>query len=162
MVSEKQREDRFAGSEDRYPAIRRFAYLLSGDRFSADDLTQEALIRAAKAGIDLTEGRSIAYLRTVVVNLWRRSRGRAANERRAWVRNRRLDSVDPATVYDEFDRIWRAVKGLSRDARACIVLRYYEDLPLDEISQVLEIPLGTVKSHISRSLERIEAALGER
>jgi RNA polymerase sigma-70 factor, ECF subfamily len=87
---------------------------------------------------------------------------RAAKERRAWGRSRAPDPEDPTSLFDEAERIWSVVKTLSRDARCCMVLRYYEDLPLDEIADVLQMPLGTVKSHISRSLERIEAALEER
>jgi RNA polymerase sigma factor (sigma-70 family) len=161
MVSESYRADRFAGSEDRFHSIRRFAYVLSGDRFLAEDLAQEALIRAAKAKIDMTDTRSTAYLRTVVLNLWRRGRTKALKERRAWLKSRLPASVDPTGALDEAERIWRALATLSKDARSCIVLRYYEDLPLADISELLDMPLGTVKSHISRSQQRIHRALEE-
>lgn len=119
-MSERSRTDRFAGSEDRYPSIRRFAYVLSGDRFLAEDLTQEALMRAAKAEVDLTDARSMAYLRRVVLNLWRRSRGNATKERRAWLKSHTPDYEDPSPVLDEAERIWRAL----RDAiEGCSMLR---------------------------------------
>ena len=151
--------DRFAGYEERLESIRRFAYLLSGDRFLAEDLAQEALVRAARADVDMTDVRSSAYLRIVVLNLWRRSRATAGKEYRAWLKRRLPASEDPTAAVDEAERIWRALATLPKDSRSCVVLRYYEDLPLAEISELLALPLGTVKSHISRGLERIQRAL---
>jgi RNA polymerase sigma factor (sigma-70 family) len=159
MVSERSRAGRFAGSEDRYPSVRRFAYVLTGDRFEAEDLAQEALVRSANANVDMNDAQSMAYLRTVVLNLWLRGRRNAAKERRAWLRSLRPATDDPMSKMDETERIWRALATLSKDARCCIVLRYYEDLPLAEIAEVLRMPLGTVKSHISRGLDRINLAL---
>jgi RNA polymerase sigma factor (sigma-70 family) len=159
MVPESRPIESSSGSEQLYAALRQFAYVLSGDRFTAEDLTQVGLLRAAQARVNLSDPRSIAYVRTVIVNLWRMSRRKAEGERRAWLLRRPLTADDPMAALDETDRIWRVLRTLPRDVQCCIVLRYYEDLPIADIGQVLQMPVGTVKSHLSRGLGRISEKL---
>jgi RNA polymerase sigma factor (sigma-70 family) len=65
-------------------------------------------------------------------------------------------------VHDpEIDELWSRLSRLRPDERACVVLRYYDDLPLAEIAELLELPLGTVKSHIHRSLATLRTLLTE-
>ena len=58
------------------------------------------------------------------------------------------------------DRLQRLVLSLPEKARMVMILRYQEDLDLEEIARELEMPLGTVKSHLQRSLAMLREKLG--
>jgi RNA polymerase sigma factor (sigma-70 family) len=161
MVTGTRERDRFAGSEERFLAIRRVAYVLTGDPHTADGLAQEALLRAAEAGIDLTDPRSHTYLRTVVTNARRRTGRRATKERQAWLQRRPQHAAGPDPTPPRSIGSGEIVNSLPWGARACVVLRYHEDLSINEIADLLEMPPGTVKSHLSRGVGRIRRALGE-
>src|SRR6185295_7240274 len=58
------------------------------------------------------------------------------------------------------DAIWQAVQGLGEKHRLPIILRYYHDLPVDEIAAVLGVNAGTIHSRLSIARDRLRAALG--
>ncbi len=134
----------------------------------AEDVTQEALVRAYRAlgGYAPDRIRSLqlrAWLWTILVNLVRN---------RARTRSRRphdtaLGGVEPAAGADPAGdavavvAVTNALGALRPVEREVLVLRYVADLPLDEVSDTLGIPLGTVKSHVHRSLARLRTILGE-
>lgn len=138
----------------RQPSLLRTAYLLSGDRHTAEDLVQTALAKLYLSW-DKVQRRELldGYVRRIIVNehnsLWRR----------AW-KKRELptDTVpDHQTVSHEHDHgrraaLWDFVQTLPRKQRAVIVLRYYEDLSEAETADILGISVGTVKSQASRAL----------
>lgn len=64
-------------------------------------------------------------------------------------------------VSDSYNELWDVVQSLSEEYRMVIVLFYYNDLSLKEISKMLEIPVGTVKSRLNRGREQIKQALTE-
>jgi RNA polymerase sigma factor (sigma-70 family) len=57
------------------------------------------------------------------------------------------------------DAVWRLLAGLPRKQRAVLVLRYYEDLPDDEIGQLLDVTPSTVRSNASRALAALRDQL---
>ncbi len=71
----------------------------------------------------------------------------------------------PTTTIDEFrvildrDQVQRAFDRLAIEHRAVLVLRYYLDLPIEQIAAILEIPTGTVKSRIHNGLRGMRAAI---
>jgi len=139
----------------RLGAMLRFAAVLTGDRALAEDVVQEALIRAhgrweAIARLDRPE----AYIRKMVVNeylSWRR---------RAWrlvPTGAGTDAVgqlapDPATDHAERTAILADLARLPARQRAVLVLRYYESLSDTEIAEVLGCTPGTVRGYASRGL----------
>jgi RNA polymerase sigma-70 factor (sigma-E family) len=141
----------------------RLAYLLTGDRALAEDLAQDAFVRLAGRFVHLRDpGAFDAYLRTTIVNLSH------SHFRRKKVERAYLDRVRsaPAPVgtdttgrYEERQELWDALGRLSRRQRAAIVLRFYEDLPETEVAQVLGCAPGTVKSLVSRGLERLRTEI---
>lgn len=144
----------------RQPSLLRTAYLLTGDRHSAEDLVQTALAKLYLSW-DKVQKREMldGYVRRIMVNennsLWRR----------AWKRKEVSTDAPPDRVHvtDRHDHgersaLWEFVQTLPRKQRAVVVLRYYEDLSEAEVADILGISVGTVKSQSSRAL----AALRER
>jgi len=132
----------------------RLATLMTGSQHDAEELVMDAFARVAPRIGDLD--RPGAYLRSAVVNAARshlRQRHRRALRR---PEHAVLVSHDP-----EIDELWVRLSQLRPDERACVVLRYYDDLPLAEIAEVLDLPLGTVKSHIHRALATLRTLLTE-
>jgi RNA polymerase sigma-70 factor (sigma-E family) len=138
----------------RQASLLRTAYLLTGNRHDAEDLTQTAFAKLYLSWDKVRSQGSIdGYVRRILVNehnsLWRR----------AW--KRREHPQDHTTfdgaVQDEYDEgrgsaLWDLVQTLPRKARAVVVLRYYEEMTEAETAEVLGISVGTVKSQTSRAL----------
>lgn len=135
----------------RGPALLRFAFLLSGDRLQAEDLVQEALVKAHRRwGHIQRADRLEAYVRRIVVNdltSWRRRR--SASEIVGPVPDAAY--ADAADLLADRDLMWRALADLPRRQRAVLVLRYYEHLPDAEIADQLGAREGTVRSLASRA-----------
>lgn len=143
----------------RGPALRGYAYLLTGDAASAADLVQEALLRVfgrLRVGRDIEQLEG--YLRRAILNLYVDDRRRA----KRWRETRHLlvepdpQSEDLATTH----AVRQALSDLSPKQRACVVLRYYEDLTVPEIADQLGCAEGTVKRHLADARSRLAAQLG--
>lgn len=137
----------------RQASLLRTAYLLTGDRHTAEDLVQTAFARLYLSWDKVREQGSIdGYVRRILVNehnsLWRR----------AWKRREQASETLPERPHhDEYDggagrELWELVQTLPDRARAVVVLRYYEELSEAETAETLGISVGTVKSQASRAL----------
>lgn len=146
----------------RSPALLRFAYLLTGDRHLAEDLTQEALVRAHRRWHAIVgEAGPEPYVRQVILRQylsWRRRR--ASTERPV------AEPPDGAPAGDDLadrvvdaDELWTALRALPRSQRAVVVLRYYEDLPDAEIARLLGCAPATVRVHAFHALHRLRSVL---
>jgi RNA polymerase sigma factor (sigma-70 family) len=131
----------YRGSRDR---LRRLAYLMTGQAAVAEEIVHDAFVRAH--GRWDTIEMPAAYLRRTVVNLclaWR-SRDAMARER--------TPRVGGTVELPELDETWALLAELPRDQRVALVLRYYEDLPDDEIARVMGCRPATVRTRIHRAL----------
>jgi RNA polymerase sigma-70 factor (sigma-E family) len=152
---------RLADTYRRYgPDAVRLAYLMTGDRALAEDLAQEAFARMAARLAFLREpDASWPYLRRIVVNL-AKNHYRHRDVERAWLSTQRPGgteaSVEDGVVAHEAMR--RALLGLPSTQRAALVLRFYEDLPEDEIAQILGCRPGTVRSLVSRATAALRSS----
>ncbi len=139
-----------------------YAYLLCGNLPDAQDLVQDALVKTfarRRAGLELESAE--AYVRRAILTLhvdgWRR-RGR-------WTSRRHLVAVPPSTQGPEADGgdrfdVVAALRTLPRQQRACVVLRYYDDLTVAEIARRLGVSDGSVKRHLSLGVHRLGSLLG--
>lgn len=135
------------------------AYAMTNDLGAAEEITQEAFAVAygrqnRVARTDSPE----AWLRTVVVNLARRRFRRRATLDRILRRQQAEPPPPPRQPPGEHLDLHEAIRGLGQEHRTVVVLHYLADLPVDEVAAVLGVPVGTVKSRLSRA----RAALAER
>ena len=139
-----------------YPSLLRFAYFVSGDAAHAEDLVQEAFVRVYRAG-GRVDGPGIkAYARATIVNLSRSAFRRRTIERRALEVPRTAEAPDLGPR----DEVWRALLTLSPRQRACVALRFYEDMSERDIAQALGMSVGSVKKHTDRALGKLRDLLG--
>jgi RNA polymerase sigma factor (sigma-70 family) len=130
----------------RIPALRRLAYLLAGDEHRADDLVQQTI---AKLYVKWQRARAVdhldSYVRAILVRTF-------LDERRlGWARVRlSRENPEPLPAVDAGleDRhvVRAALARVSRGQQAVLVLRFYYDLPVDEVAGLLGCSAGTPKS----------------
>lgn len=140
----------------------RLAYLLTGDRTLAEDLVQDAFVKVLGRFHDLRNRDAFWwYLRRTIVNL-STSHFRRRRVERAWLeRQHPPESAPVPHDLGERERLREALMTLRPEQRAAIVLRFYEDLSEADTAEALGMPLGTVKSTVSRGLERLRRQLPE-
>lgn len=142
----------------------RLARLFVDDRNAAEDLVQEAFIRLARNAHrihDLTK--APAYLRSIVLNLARdeNRRGLVSMRHRSPSELPPLGVVDEIELRDDQRRVLVALRALPARQRSCLVLRYYDELGIDEIATTLDLSRNSVKTHLQRGLASLQRALGE-
>ncbi len=131
------------------------AYLITQDRALAEDLVQTALLRTWKhwSRVQSPEG----YLHRAMVNTY------TSWWRRKWNSELPLDELPEIHVagaddqLDERADLRAALARLPRRQRAVLVLRFYEDLSVSEVANLLGCAEGTVKSQTSKALARLGA-----
>lgn len=143
----------------RYGSLVRGLYLACGDWTRAEDAAQEAFVRAWRSWPTLVSSDPVAWVRTVAwrtcVDDWRkRSRLTRKLER---LRDEAAISATP----DQLDPAAEVLSTLSPALRAVAVLHYLEDLSVSQIAAVLDIPVGTVKSRLSRARDALREELSD-
>jgi RNA polymerase sigma-70 factor (ECF subfamily) len=134
------------------------AYAMTNDLGAAEEITQEAFALAYGRQSRVARADSPeAWLRTVVVNLVRRRFRRRATLDRILRRQQAEPPPLPEPPGEHLD-LHAAIQGLGAEHRTVVVLHYLADLPVDEVAAVLNVPVGTVKSRLSRA----RAALADR
>jgi RNA polymerase sigma-70 factor (sigma-E family) len=163
VASTEREADFTAYVRARQKSFARFAYLLTGDAHSAEDLVQSALAKVYGRWDHVSAVESPdAYVRKVMVN------EHSSWWRRQWRHRERTDSdlirvLDPAASPDALhDRdLWAHVRSLAPQQRAAVVLRYYEDLSEAQTAEILGCSIGTVKSHTSRAISSLRGKMKE-
>ena len=140
----------------------RLTRLFVDDRNAAEDLVQEAFIRLSRSAHRIEDpAKAPAYLRSIVLNL-----ARDHNRRGLVSLRHHLPEDDQAAIEDEItlredqQRVIDALRDLPHRQRDCLVLRYYDELGIDDIAQTLGISRNSVKTHLGRGLASLERRLG--
>ena len=134
-----------------HDGLARLACLLTGSTLVAEDVVHDAFVELQQRWS--TVERPGAYLRTAVVNGCRGYHRKLRRERASYA-----DLVSTATL-PETPLVLDVLARLPYPQRAALVLRFYEDLPYDEIAGALGCRLGTAKSLVHRGLERLRKEL---
>ena len=152
------------------PRLRRYARVLTGEANRADDLVQDTLARAWEkralwqAGTDLR-----AWLFTVMHNLFINQRALARRD----AANISIDGAGaPAEVwqlsvrpsqqaYVELREVVLQIGRLPAEQREVLILAAVEEMKYEEIAQILDIPVGTVMSRLSRARDKLRRIVAE-
>lgn len=143
-----------------WPGLLRTAYLLTGDRGHAEDVVQTALLQVARRWGRI-RGEPAPYARRAVVNLTKnrwRDRARRPRESTATVEFG-YDPLDADVLLQQ--ALLPAVMELPARQRAVLVLRYFQDLSVEQTAAALDCSAGTVKSQTHHALSKLREALGE-
>ena len=144
--------------EEQLAAMTRLAHLITGSNLVAQDVVHDAFLKLS-GRLDQIDTPA-AYLRVIVVN-----------ESRSWLRHRAVvdrhdrslraaDAVEPEPDLPvELGRVWTAMRVLSERQRVAVVLRFWLDLPVAEVAELMDCPTGTVKSLVHRALQILEEEL---
>ena len=136
--------------------VYRAAYLALGNAVDAEDILQEVFFQVHRSldSYDPRRGAFTTWLHRITIN-------RCLNWRRGRPRTDSLDELTGASEctgallpdrYAEDDCVRRALGNLSRKLRVVVVLRHYGDLSYAEIAEIMDVPLGTVKSRLNLAL----------
>jgi len=143
------------------PRLRRYARALTGERSAADDLVQDTLERALSRFHLWRQGSDLrAWLFTIMHNIY-------VNQTRSRIRHPQepLDESDANELrsrepdWGELRDIDEALARLPSDQRSVVLLVGVEQFTYEEAAQVLDIPIGTVMSRLSRGRERLRLLL---
>jgi RNA polymerase sigma-70 factor (sigma-E family) len=143
--------------------LRSTAYLLCGDWHRASDLVQEGLLRVYVAWPRLeVAGGEVAYARKAVVSAFLDAqRRRSSTERVTDTHAERGSGEDVAGAVADRAALMAALARLPGRQRACVVLRYFEELSVQETAAALGCSDGTVKSQTSRALTALRGMFDE-
>jgi len=152
----------FEGLYEKYATdVLRVCYFYLGDRQKAEDVCQDVFVRLMVNAPELEEGREKAWLLKVALNrcrdLWRGS----------WARRVVLGSPtfelipapDDTARRDDEEVVMTAVHQLPVPFREVILLHYYQNFGISEISQITGLPEGTISSRLSRGRKKLETIL---
>lgn len=149
--------------DDAYTLAR---YLLR-DEHDAQDVVQEACLRAHRYFASFRDGDGRAWLLSIVRNCchtWierhRRDRPAAGDDVLLSIADPRAAADETAVRSSERARIQQAFDALTPELREVIVLREVQDLSYRQIAEVVGVPMGTVMSRLSRARDRMAALLG--
>lgn len=150
--------------------VYRLAYRLTGNRYDAEDLTQEVFVRVFRSLSGFTPGTLDGWLHRITTNLFldqARRKSRIRFDRLAEDAENRLPSSEPGPERSfEFNNldldVQAALDSLPPDFRAAVVLCDLEGLSYDEVATVLGVKLGTVRSRIHRGRTMLRDKLAHR
>ena len=138
-------------------ALFRAAKGILGDDSLALEAVSEAVYRAYKGIRKLREPRYAAtWFTRILINaandIYKRQKLEAP-----------LDTTDIGAYYDDYSQLdfEQMIGSLSPELREIISLKYYSEFTLDEISRILKIPVGTVKSRLNRALKQLHLEIEE-
>jgi RNA polymerase sigma-70 factor (sigma-E family) len=146
---------------ERGDALLRYAQLLSGSRDDAADLVQDALVRTfGRLRNGFTVESAEAYVRRAILNAFLDGGRRRSRWRRIAPLEYVPEELPPASAAtDARLDLHEELRKLAPRERACLVLRYYDDLKVDDIAETLGISSGAVKRYLSDGLAKMAIAL---
>jgi RNA polymerase sigma-70 factor (ECF subfamily) len=144
VVEDRSFEDFYS---QEYRQVLALAFVLTGDRVAAEDVTHDGFMAALEAWGDLEN--PAGWIRTVVVNKAKSAWRRRSAESRALARMDAEVQVGDQLAEDT-DEFWAEVRRLPRRQAQAIALFYLEDRPVAEIAELLGCEESTARVHLMR------------
>jgi len=123
-----------------------------------EDATQETIIKAYKK---LASLRSDPYFKTWLIKILVNECNYILRSNKKTVNLGEVETASPNNQYENLE-LFSVVQSLEPDLRIVTLLFYYEGLPQKDIAEVLELPVGTVSSRLSRSREKLRVLITEK
>ncbi len=169
LIARARRRDEAAWealARDHQEAVFRLAYLILGDPADADDVAQEAFIRAYHALDRFDTSRAVRpWLLSIAANLARNRLRSAGRYLAALGRLARGGGAGSATRFeaarDDSNLLWQAVRRLNQPDQEIIYLRYFLEMSEAETAEALTVAAGTVKSRTHRALGRLREVIAQ-
>lgn len=146
---------------ERERALLGYAYVVCGDANQAQDLVQDALVKTFSRSRNITPGKAEAYVRRAIATLYVDQYRRQQRWNRVQHLFREAEgTVSPTPFADLSADVATALNALPPRVRACVVLRFFDDLTVPEIARQLSLAPGSVKRYLSDGLKALELRLG--
>ncbi len=143
--------------------VLRVSYFYLGDRQKAEDITQETYMRLMQNQPDLKEGSEKSWLLKVALNLCR-DQWRSAWMKRVILGSKKLEILPAQDEFDgrlEKEALMQAIHSLPQEVKEVFLLHYYQGYSIEEMSQLLGSPPGTIASRLSRGRKKLKDLLEE-
>lgn len=144
-------------------SLRRFLLALcGGDSYEADDIAQDALVRAYVAsGSFLGLSKFSTWLFRIAYNCYldRKRRSSPKTVHTDTAEALQVISTDETDASFRYQQLYHALEKIPEKEKAAIVLHYFEDRSIKEIAAILQIPAGTVKYHLSSGRNHLKTIL---
>ena len=146
--------------------VYRLALSILDDPDEAEDAAQEVFVAALRS-LDSFRGNASlkTWLFSITINVCRsryqrnKSRTRLRQILQSLFRSDQTQPESEAVQHEAESALWQAVHALDEKHRIPVILRYYHDLPVADIAEMLRIPVGTVHSRLNHARERLRARL---
>lgn len=151
-----------------HSSLFRVALLILDDQAEADEAVQDTFISACLSTNNFRGDANVkTWLTAIVVNecrnrLRKRKRQLKLQERLLIFRQLFDQAISPerkTILVENSNAVWKEIQSLGEKHRIPVILRYYQNLPVTEIAQILEINEGTVHSRLNTARERLRSAL---
>lgn len=140
---------------NRMERLRRTAYLYCRDWHTADDLVSTTLVKLYQHWSRAQQANSLdAYVYGILAHAWLDERRRPWRRVQFAADSFDRESPEPGPDWTDLD-VLALLASLPRGRRACLVLRFYCDLSVEQTAEILGISPGTVKSQTARGLEML-------
>jgi RNA polymerase sigma-70 factor (sigma-E family) len=141
-------------------AMLRHAYVLTGDRYLAEDLVQEVLAHLYRKWDKVAAASSPeAYVRTSITRQFLSWRRRRSSTERVTDHLPERPTLDATDLVDGDDVVWHALAALPRRQRAILALRFYDDRSDAQIAEILGIGQSSVRAQASRGIATLREQL---
>ena len=147
---------------ERYPSLLAYAIAFTGQRATAQDLVQEAMVRTFSSPRRLNSAHHAEhYVRRAIASIFIDDKRREQVFRRSAARIADADSApDASDEVADRDAVATALAALTPQLRACVVLRYHDDLTIAQIADALGLAQGTVKRYLHDGGAALREQLG--
>jgi len=146
----------------------RTALLMVGDECQAEDMLQEAFVKVYKSRGKFKgdENGFKQWLFRITINICIDSHRKESTPSFSLeeMNEAGFEPAETGSAYAKFeekDVIWKAMKSLHGKHSLVVILRYFHELPYEEIAQILDIPVGTVKSRLNTAIKTLRRAFEE-